>query len=175
MQQKKGLVHLYTGNAKGKTTAALGLGLRAAGHGWQVYVIQFMKGQVNYGELKTIQKLENYKIKQFGRPDFVSKDNPDQLDIEGAERGLAFAREVIASSKYDLVILDEIICALDFKLIQLTDVLDLIEHKPTELELVLTGRGAPQELVAACDYVSELTEIKHPYQLGVQAREGIEY
>ena len=156
-------------------SCSLGLGLRAVGHSWNVFIIQFMKGQISYGELNTIEKLDNFDIKQFGRPDFVEKENPDVVDIQEAEQGFEYARKIVTSGKYDLVILDEIVCAVDFGLLDLQAVLDLLASKPDHVELVLTGRGAPQELIAACDYVTEMKEVKHPFQNGVQAREGIEY
>ncbi|HNT30055.1 MAG TPA: cob(I)yrinic acid a,c-diamide adenosyltransferase [bacterium] len=174
-KQTKGCIHIYTGTGKGKTTAALGLGLRACGHGWHVYMIQFMKGQVNYGELSVMAKLENWKIKQFGRPEYVNKANPDPCDVQGAEAGFAHAREVIDSDRYDLIILDEIICAIDYGLLDLGTVIQLVKTKPERLELVLTGRNAPQRLLDLADYVTNMQEIKHPFQQRINAREGVEF
>lgn len=170
---EKGLVQVYTGDGKGKTTASLGLAFRALGHNFKIYVIQFMKGKINYGELLSAEKIPNITIKQFGRPDFVNKKNPAQVDIEFAKKALEHAQLKI--NEVDILILDEINVALDYKLIKLEDVLELIKNKPNNLELVLTGRYAPKEILEIADLVTEMKEIKHPYQNGIQARKGIEY
>lgn len=169
------LVQVYTGNGKGKTTAALGLALRALGHGMKVYMIQFMKGDKNYGEIISAKKLKNFKIVQFGRKEFVSKKKPAKVDIEFARKALAHANQVIKKGRYDIVILDEINVALDFKLIKLEEVLNLIKTKPSETELILTGRSAPKKLIEIGDLVTEMKALKHPYQKGVLGRKGIEY
>lgn len=171
---KKGYIHVYTGNGKGKTTAALGLGIRAAGAGFKVHMIQFMKGR-RYSELDGLEKVDNFTISQHGRDEFVSKENPEQIDIDLAQEGFSKAKELINDNKYDMIILDEINVAVDFKLISLEEVLNLIEKKPEKLELVLTGRYANPELVKIADYVSEVLEIKHPYQDGVEARKGVDF
>lgn len=170
----QGLVQLYTGNGKGKTTAALGLGLRAAGHGFVVYMIQFMKGQINYGELEAVKHLPNFTIRQFGRPDFVDKANPDPKDIELAQAALTHAKTIIEGGNVDFLILDEINVALDFGLISVDQVIQLIKSRPAKMELILTGRYAPQALIDLADLVSEVNEVKHPYQKGVAARKGVE-
>jgi cob(I)alamin adenosyltransferase len=172
---KKGLIHVYTGLGKGKTTAALGQALRAAGQGLKVYIVQFMKGWPYYGELGTVDKPSNVTIKQFGRPDYVNKRNPDPVDIRLAEKALAHSRELIMGGEYDLVILDEINVALEWKLIQLPDVLQLLDEKPDDVELILTGRYAHPEVIARADLVTEMREIKHPYQKGLISRRGIDY
>jgi cob(I)alamin adenosyltransferase len=174
MEPDKRLIHIYTGNGKGKTTAAIGLGIRAAGHGLTVYMIQFMKGR-RYGEINTIEKTKNFTVKQFGRDEFVSKQKPDQIDIDYAQQGLKQAQEIIAQGKHDVVILDEINVAVDFGLISINDVLNLLEKKPDHVELILTGRYAPPELVKYADLVSEICEIKHPYTDGVLSRKGIDW
>lgn len=172
---RQGLVQVYTGDGKGKTTAALGLAFRASGHGLKTYIIQFMKGEIYYGELGAAERLpENITIKQMGRPDFVDKKNPARIDIEMAEEALKLAKDVITGGKYEIVVLDEINVALDFGLIKLEDVMELIEDKPPEVELILTGRYAPAEIIERADLVTEMTEIKHPYNAGVEARIGIE-
>ncbi len=171
----QGLIQVYTGTGKGKTTAALGLALRAVGKGLKVYMIQFMKGDIEYGEITTAKKLANFEIIQIGRPDFVDKANPAEIDIELANKALDHAREIINAEQYDIVILDEINVALDWKLIELEKVLDLLRSKPEHLELVLTGRYAPSELIEIADLVTEMKEIKHPYNDGVEARDGIEH
>ncbi len=167
------LVQVYTGNGKGKTTAAIGLAVRACGHGFTVHMIQFMKGRINYGELETVKLIPNFEIKQFGRPEFVSKENPDPVDIKLAQEGFEHAQKIIFSQKYDIVILDEINVAMDFNLISQDEVLTLIEERPKTVELVLTGRHCPREIVRIADYVTEMLEIKHPYNEGTLAREGI--
>lgn len=167
------LVQVYTGNGKGKTTAALGLAVRATGHGFKVYMIQFMKGRINYGELETAKSIPNFEIKQFGRPEFVSKENPDPQDIKFAQKGFEHAKSIIFSQKYDIVILDEINVAMDFKLIPVEDVVTLIQRRPKTVELILTGRNCPREIVKIADYVTEMLEIKHPYAEGTLARKGI--
>ncbi|MBU1356319.1 MAG: cob(I)yrinic acid a,c-diamide adenosyltransferase [Candidatus Edwardsbacteria bacterium] len=171
----KGMVLVYTGNGKGKTTAALGLACRASGQKKKILMIQFMKGKVNYGELKSAKKLPGFTIKQFGRPSFVDKKNPAPADIKGAREGLAFAAKAIDSGKYDIVILDELNVAMDFNLIPLDEALALISSKPQKLELVITGRYAHPKVIKLADLVSEVKEIKHYYQQGVPARRGIEF
>lgn len=174
MAFKRGYVQVYTGNGKGKTTASLGLGLRASGDGLKVYMLQFMKGR-RYSEIDAIEKIENFTISQHGRDEFVSRDNPEQIDIDLASEGFEKAKEVLLSGEYDMVILDELNVAVDFGLIPLQEVLDLIKDKPRHVELVLTGRGAPEEFIELADLVTEMKEIKHFYQKGVEARKGIEF
>ena len=169
-----GLIHVYTGPGKGKTTAALGLGLRATGAGLKVHMVQFMKGR-RYSEIDAIEHLSNFTVSQHGRDEFVSKENPERIDIDMAQDGFAYAKKIIKDNIYNLVILDEINVAVDFNLISLTDVLSLIESKPDELELVLTGRYAHPEIIKYADLVSEILEIKHPYQKGIQSRKGIDF
>jgi cob(I)alamin adenosyltransferase len=174
-KKQPGLVQVYTGNGKGKTTAALGLALRAAGHKMKTCVIQFMKGEIYYGELGAAKMLTPYlEIVQMGRPDFVNKNNPDPRDVQLARRALDLAKEVLSGKRYDIVILDEINVALDFGLVDLADVIALIDAKPAETELILTGRYAKKEIIDRADLVTEMTEIKHPYNAGVEARLGIE-
>ena len=172
---KRGLIQVYTGNGKGKTTAALGLALRAAGHGLRVLMIQFMKGNIQYGELEASKRLSPYlTIKQMGRETFVSRTNPDPVDVELAQKGLSLAREAIQSQAYDIVILDEINVAVDYGLIPLSEVLNLMDSKPASVELILTGRYAKPEILEKADLVTEMVERKHYYQKGIQSREGIE-
>ncbi len=174
-KSRRGLVQVYTGDGKGKTTAALGLAFRASGHGLKTYMIQFMKGEIFYGELGTAERLsDTFTIKQMGRPDFVDKKDPDPIDIKMAGEALELSKNVILSGDYDLVILDEINVALDFGLIKIDDVIEIIKGKPPELEIILTGRYAPVEIIELADLVTEMVEIKHHYNAGVEARIGIE-
>lgn len=175
MPERRGTVQVYTGDGKGKTTAALGLALRAVGHGLSVCMIQFMKGSSNYGELVSAAKLPGFLILQVGRDEFVDKKNPAQIDVDMARDGLARAREALVGGTYDIVILDELNVALDFGLVRLGDVLELIESRPRHVELILTGRRAHPEVVKAADLVSEVLNLKHHYAAGIEAREGIEF
>ena len=172
---EKGLVQVYTGDGKGKTSAAFGLALRAIGRGLKVYIIQFIKGGFDYGELYVVDKLPNITLKAFGRGKFVTQQPPSEEDVRLAEEALQLAEKTIKSGEYDLVILDEINVALNLKLISLEKVLELIKGKPKHVELVLTGRYAPKEVIEAADLVTEMREVKHPFKKGCQAREGIEF
>jgi cob(I)alamin adenosyltransferase len=171
---EKGLVQVYTGNGKGKTTAAFGLALRAVGRGLKVYVIQFIKGGFDYGELYVVDKLQGLTLKAFGKGKFII-GKPEEVDIVQAQEALKLAREVVSSGKYDLVVLDEVNVALGLGLIGLDEVLKLARGKPAHVELVLTGRNAPDEILQVADLVTEMREVKHPYSKGVPARTGIEY
>lgn len=172
---EKGLVQVYTGNGKGKTSAALGLALRATGRGLKVYVIQFIKGGFDYGELHVVDRLPNLTLKAFGRGKFITSKPPEKEDVKLAEEALKLAEEITQSREYDVVILDEINVALHLKLIKLQEVEEMIKRKPENVEIVLTGRNAPEEIIELADLVTELKEIKHPFSKGFQARKGIEY
>jgi cob(I)alamin adenosyltransferase len=172
---ERGLVQVYTGNGKGKTSAAFGLALRAIGRGLKVYIIQFIKGGFDYGELYAIDKFPNLKLKAFGRGKFITEKPAGKEDIKLAEEALALAEKVVKSGGYDIVILDEINVALSLRLISLEKVLELIKNKPKHVELVLTGRSVADEIVEAADLITEMKEIKHPFNKGYQARKGIEY
>ncbi len=185
-----GLVQVYTGEGKGKTTTALGLGFRAAGHGMKVCMIQFLKGAHYLGELESARKVKNFKIFQFGAPCPWSKDMEKGImhcgscrycftihkeDVEKARIGMDFARDATTSGDYNVVILDEANVAMSLKVISIKDILDLIKNKRKDVELVLTGRGAPKEIIEAADLVTEMKEIKHPFKKGVEARVGIDF
>jgi cob(I)alamin adenosyltransferase len=172
---EKGLVQVYTGSGKGKTSAALGLALRAIGRGLKVYVVQFIKGGFDYGELHVVDRLPNLTLKSFGRGKFITSKPPEKEDVKLAEKALKLAEEIIESREYDIVVLDEINVALHLKLIKLPDVVEMIKKKPENVEIVLTGRNAPEEIIELADLVTELKEIKHPFSKGLQARKGIEY
>ena len=170
-----GLIQVYTGDGKGKTTAALGLALRAAGCGLRTYMGQFMKGQ-QYGELAGARLLAPYlTIEQYGQPSFVHVHQATPEDIRMAHEGLDKARAAMLSGQYAIIVLDEVCVALHFELLTLDEVLSILDEKPTGVELVLTGRRAPEALLDRADLVTEMREVKHPYAKGVQARQGIEY
>jgi cob(I)alamin adenosyltransferase len=173
--KSKRLIQVYTGTGKGKTTAALGLAMRALGHGLKVYIIQFMKGNIRYGEVETARQLSpNVVIKQMGRETFVDRNNPDKVDIELAQKGFQLAKEVIAGEEYDIVILDEINVAVEYGLISLEALLNLLDSKPPHVELILTGRDAKREVIEKADLVTEMVEVKHYYRNGIHSRDGIE-
>jgi cob(I)alamin adenosyltransferase len=169
------MVQVYTGDGKGKTTAALGEALRALGHGWKVLMIQFMKGDPNYGELRTAKQLPGFEIVQSGLPTFVKKGSPATEDIRLAREGFDKSEKALVDGQYRMVILDEINVAVDYGLLPLDLVLNLIKNCPKETELILTGRYAHQEIIKLADLVSEVREIKHPFHSGIEMREGIDY
>jgi len=171
----KGLVQVFTGEGKGKTTAALGAIIRALGHGLRVYVAFFMKGSYPYGEGSILSRLPNVTLANFGGRDFVDPARVKPAEKEQARQGLAAAREALLSGSYDLVVLDEINLAAAWKLVKLDEVVRLIRDKPPDVELILTGRQADARLVELADLVTEMVKIKHPYDKGVGAREGVEY
>jgi len=189
---EKGLVHIYTGNGKGKTTAAFGLAFRAVGGGFRVFVVQFLKTVKRYGEICGASRLgSDLKVVQKGTPcshlDYSPEQcgecmachtdlrNPKPEDIEAARDGMNLARQQTLSGKWDIVILDEINLAAKYKLVPTSDVVSLIEEKPDGVELILTGREAPDEFIERADYVTEMRSIKHPFEAGIVARKGIEY
>ena len=171
----RGLVQVFTGNGKGKTTAALGTILRAAGHGLKIYIVFFMKGDYAYGEFDTLLKLPNVEVLKSGFRQFTDPLNIKPEEKEQAQTALAAARQAINSGHYDLVVLDEVNVALEYKLIELEDVLRLIKEKPVGLELILTGRYADNRMLELADLVTEMVKVKHPYDKGIKARKGIEY
>jgi cob(I)alamin adenosyltransferase len=175
MKLEKGLVQVYTGNGKGKTTAALGLALRAAGRELRVCMIQFMKGGGPYGEQLSADRLAPYlTIIQTGRRDWIRKGDASPEDRELASNALSLATETLTGGGYDLVILDEINNAVHYGLVSVDDVLALIGRKPSSVELILTGRNAHARIIEAADLVTEMREIKHYYSKGIPARTGIE-
>ncbi|MCW1734326.1 cob(I)yrinic acid a,c-diamide adenosyltransferase [Anaerorudis cellulosivorans] len=170
----KGYIHVYTGNGKGKTTAALGLALRAVGAGKKVYFAQFVKGKI-YSEIAAINRyIPEITVKQYGRGCFIV-DEPTSEDIQAAKEGLEEASVVIRSGKYDVVVLDEATIALHYKLFSVEELIAVLREKPEETEIVITGRYAPGELIEIADLVTEMKEIKHYYTKGIPARKGIEY
>ena len=171
----EGLVQVFTGNGKGKTTAALGTILRTLGHGRKVYIVFFMKGDYPYGEFSTLSKLPNVDLASFGFRRFTDPENIKPEEIEQAKLALAAAREAMLSGNYDLVILDEVNVALFYKLIKVEEVIELIADKPSNVELILTGRHADARIIEMANLVTEMVKVKHPYDNGIRARKGIEY
>jgi len=172
----KGLVQVFTGEGKGKTTAALGTVIRAAGHGMKISVIFFIKGRSAQGEYKTLAALPNVKVASFGLRQFIYKDDAiNPAEKVQAQAALAAAREDITGGKFDLVVLDEINVAVYFRLLGLQEVLQLIKDKTPRVELILTGRNAHEKLIEIADLVTDMKNIKHPYEKGIKARKGIEF
>jgi cob(I)alamin adenosyltransferase len=175
---KKGLVHVYTGSSKGKTTAAMGLAFRALGQGLKVLVVQFLKGANESGEIKMLSKIPGAEIIRFTdqRHPLFCKEGCDigklKKSITG---GFDLAKEKVLSGKYDLVVLDEVNNCVKGGWLDVEEVISLINEKPENLELVLTGRGCPKRIIELADYATEMTEIKHPAKAGVKARKGIEF
>ena len=182
-ESRRGLIILYTGNGKGKTTASLGLAFRALGHGWRVLVIQFFKGDwpVVFGELQMSGRLApQFEVLQMGKGfvGFMGDKKPLEEHRAAAREALATARARMASGAYDVVVLDEIVCAIDYagiQLVSLEDVLSLCDAKPSSMHLVLTGRNAPQALIDRADLVTEMQEVKHPWQQKIPAQLGVDY
>lgn len=173
-QDATGRIHVYTGDGKGKTTAAIGLAVRAAGHDRWTYIGQFMKGQ-SYGELVALQQIPQITIEQYGDPRCIRKEEVTEKHVADAAAGLERARKAMLSGRYDLVVLDEVNVALWFGLLTEETVLSLLDERPAELELVLTGRRAPKAIMDRADLITEMLEVRHYYKKGVLARKGIEF
>jgi len=169
----RGYVQVYTGDGKGKTTAALGLALRASGRGMRTYIGQFMKGQ-NYGELEALRDYPAITIEQYGDVRCIHREEVTPDHVAQAHQGLERAREAMLSGQYDVVVLDEVNVTVWFGLLDVEEVLTLLDQRPEHVEVILTGRRAPQELIERADLVTEMREVKHYYQQGVLARKGIE-
>jgi cob(I)alamin adenosyltransferase len=171
---KKGYIQVYTGNGKGKTTAALGLAMRAAGAGLKVYFVQFLKGRKN-SEHISLEKFKNQiTVRQYGNKSFLT-GKPTSDDIRMARKGFLDAEKAVYNRKYDLIVLDEVFVAINLKLIKLDDVVTLLKTKPCSVEIVLTGRNAPLKIIDIADLATEMKEIKHYYKSRVKARLGIEF
>lgn len=168
----KGYIQIYTGNGKGKTTCALGLSIRAICNGYNVFFGQFLKGQ-DYSELKAVELLPNFTIRQYGSSHFVF-NNPSKEDINLAKEGLVDIKNEMLNGKYDIVVMDEVNIAIHKNLISVDDVIDILKLRPENTEIILTGRYAHQKLIEIADLVTEMKEIKHYYTQGVMSRDGIE-
>ncbi len=173
--KSRGLVTVFTGNGKGKTSAALGIALRALGHGLKVRIIAFMKGDFSYGEDKALEKLPNISLERFGPPGFCNPENIREEDRAEARRALQAAQEALSRREYDVVVLDEVNVASAWGLIPVEEVLELVKKKPPQVDLVLTGRYADARLIDLADIVTEMVEVKHPFRQGVKARRGVDY
>lgn len=177
-KKEKGLLIVYTGDGKGKTTAALGLCIRACGYDMKVAVVQFVKGSWQYGELDGIKRLEpNVELIRMGKGfvGIIDDKLPREEHEKAAEAALAFVKELIQSAKYDIIILDELNVAVALGLIEIEEVLKVLADKPAKLDIIITGRNAHEKLIEAADLVTEMKEIKHPYQKGILAKKGIDF
>ena len=175
---QKGLVIVYTGGGKGKTSAALGLVLRAVGYNHKVCMVQFVKGSWHYGELDSAKRLApEFELVTAGKGfvGILDDKSPREEHVKAANDTLMISKEKIASGKFDVVILDEINYAIQLELLKLDDVIDLIKSKPAELDLVLTGNHAAKEVIELADLVTEMKEIKHPFKSGLKAKKGIDF
>ncbi len=170
-----GLIHVYTGAGKGKTTCAFGLALRAWGCGKRVCIIQFLKKGEKYGEVVAVDRLEGIDLHQYGSGRFVFNKQLRQEDVEAAEKGLVHAKDVLSSGDHDLVILDEMNIATDFGVLDVSKVIEALDSRADGVEVVLTGQNAHPAIVEKADYVTEMRKVKHPYDEGVMARKGIEF
>ena len=176
--KRKGLLACYTGDGKGKSTAAFGSILRAIGYGWKVCVIQFMKGSWKYGEMEGFKQLRpkvEFHRKGLGFYKIIDDKLPEEDHKKAAAEAIRFSAEKITSGEFDLVILDELNVSLQTGLISIEDAVELLKKKPHWLHLIITGRGAPEEIIEMCDLVTEMKEIKHPYQNGILAQKGFDY
>lgn len=173
-----GLVVVYTGKGKGKTTAALGMALRAIGHDYKICMIQFIKGSWHYGEMSSSKRLEpEFELTAIGKGfvGIIDDKTPKEVHQKIAKEAIQVAKEKIQSKEYNIVILDEINYAVNLELVDVKDVLDLIKEKPKSVTLVLTGNHVKQQVIDAADLVTEMREIKHPFQKGIRAKKGIDF
>ena len=176
-ERRHGLVAVNTGDGKGKTTAGLGVVLRAVGYGWKVLIVQFIKGTWQYGEMVGLMYLPGVRLERMGAGFYkiMGDKLPDEVHRQAAAEALNFARQAMTSGEWDLVLLDEVNVAVQTGLLSVDDVLNLLDARPPWLHLILTGRGAPAEVVERADLVTEMREVKHPYQAGIIAQKGFDY
>lgn len=175
MINQLGLIQVYTGDGKGKTTAALGLAFRASGHGIKTLMLQFLKDDQHYGEFIAKGNIPNFTLEQVGRNDFVNFSNPDIIDIDLAKAGFEKAKKAILSGEYDIVILDEFTLVIKYNLVELDEVLNFLKSPRPQTEIIITGRYAPEELIQIADLVTEMKNEKHYFSQGVNTREGVDH
>ena len=168
-------MEIFTGDGKGKTSAALGIALRALGYDLRVFIVYFMKGDFPYGEQKVLSQLQNVTFAKFGQLSFVDPNNIKEEEKEEARKALDTARKAMLSNDYDVVILDEVNVAAAWGLVDLKEVIKMIQEKPEKVELILTGRYADDKLIELADLVTNMTKVKHPYDKGILSREGVDY
>ena len=174
-ENRKGLLMIFTGNGKGKTTAAIGLSVRAAGHGMRTCFIQFIKGSWHYGEMDALKRLSDLiDLEVMGRG-FTWKSDDLEKDKKEAKNAWEHAKKVILSCDYDIVVLDEFTYAINYSMVDLEDVVETFKKRPQRLHVVVTGRDAPDELIQIADLVTEMKEVKHPFKVGIKAQKGIEF
>ncbi|MFC1872501.1 cob(I)yrinic acid a,c-diamide adenosyltransferase [Chloroflexota bacterium] len=173
--EQRGLVQVFTGNGKGKSTATFGTVLRAVGHGLKSHIVFFMKGDYPYGEYNSLRNLPGVSIDIYGYPKLIDPANIKPEEYEQAGAALTAARKAVSSGDYDIVVLEEVNVAIAMDMIKLEDILEIIKNKPAQTELILTGRYAKTELLEVADLVTEMVKVKHPYDAGVKARRGIEF
>ncbi len=174
-ENRKGLLMIFTGNGKGKTTAAIGLSVRAAGHGMRTCFIQFIKGSWHYGEMDALKRLSDLiDLEVMGRG-FTWKSDDLEKDKKEAKNAWEHAKKVILSCDYDIVVLDEFTYAINYSMVDLEDVVETLKKRPQRLHVVVTGRDAPDELIQIADLVTEMKEVKHPFKAGIKAQKGIEF
>ena len=175
VKKEKGLVLVFTGNGKGKTTAALGTIMRSAGYGWKIFVVFFLKGKRDSGEFMSLAKLPNIEVSRYGLRPFANPANLKPEDKAQARKAFEAGHKAVTSGVYRLVVVDEINVAIEYNLVNLNEVIELIREKPDDVDIILTGRYADTRLLEAADLVTEMVNVKHPFEKGIQARKGIEY
>jgi cob(I)alamin adenosyltransferase len=178
MKKNKGMILVYTGNGKGKTTSALGTALRSIGYDWKVCMIQFIKGDWHYGEIESIRLLgSNMELYRMGKGFYhiMGDDQPEEEHRKAAENALEFARKKMLSGQYQLIILDEVLVSVHVKMLEEEALIDFLKDKPHAVHVILTGRGASERIIEYADLVTEMKEIKHPFQKGIPAVKGIDF
>jgi len=176
-EERQGLIIVYTGNGKGKTTAALGMVVRAVGYGWRILMVQFIKGDWMYGELEGYKKLRpNFELKRMGKGfvRIMGDKRPLEEHIKAAKEALQYVKDSLQKD-YDIIIMDEVNMAIKEKLISVQEVMEVLKIRPKYLHIILTGRNAPRKLIEKADLVTEMTEIKHPFKQGIMAQPGVDY
>lgn len=171
----RGLIEIFTGNGRGKSSAALGIVIRALGHDLRVHIVYFMKGDFRYGEQKVLSQIPKVTFATFGQEGFVDPANIQPEEREQARQAMGEARSAIFSNQFDLIVLDEVNVALAWKLVDLDEMIEIIKDKPDNVELILTGRYADGRITRLADLVTEMIEVKHPYQQGIVSRRGFYY